>query len=76
MSFELQVPTIHEFMSIFIEEENPSTENEELLRYLSELCLYEFPLLNGYKKTTVTGAIVYLWGKITKNEGLRSSYLM
>lgn len=65
MNFELQVPTIHQFLDIFIEEESFEREQQYLLKSLAELCTYDFNLFNGYDKKTINAVVIYLWSKVS-----------
>ena len=76
MNFELQIPTIHQFLDIFIEEENFTREQQFMLKSLAELCTYDFNLFNGYDKKTINGVVIYLWSKISGYEEIRSKKLM
>ena len=66
--FNLQFPTLGNFMGPLTNKANFSEEFKKTVEIFSRMIVLDFNLFNRFKKQHVTGAILYLAGRLLKME--------
>lgn len=67
IGFNLQIPTIQQFLETMIEDEQIAEEQKLLIKMLTNMVMYSFNILNSFPKMYLAEAIFNISGKMLKN---------
>ena len=66
IGFNLQIPTIHQFLMKMIDDYELCEEQQGSIRMLSDMLMYDFNVFNSFEKAYLATAIVSVTGKIER----------
>lgn len=67
IGFNLQLPTIQQFLETMIEDEEIAEEQKLLIKMLTDMVMYSFNILNSFPKMYLAEAIFNISGKMLQN---------
>ena len=73
LNFNLQVPTIYQFINNIVSDLKIAGEHQGLIKSLADLFIFDFNSFNNYKKYELSTVIVYFVSKVYKLEDIKSS---
>ena len=66
VSFNLQIPTIHQYIGKIVEDYELCEEQQGSIKMLSDMLMYDFNVFNSFEKVYLATAMVSVTGKIEK----------
>lgn len=73
LNFNLQIPTIYQFVNKIMLEFKISGEHQTLIKSLADLFIFDFNSFNNYRKYELSVSIMYFTCKLLKLETLKCS---
>ena len=67
IGFNLQLPTIQQFLETMIEEEQIAEEQKLLIKMLTDMVMYSFNILNSFPKMYLAQGIFNISGRMLAN---------
>ena len=71
MNFNLQVPTLCQFINKLVHSYKISSEQQTIIRALVDISIFDFNMLNTFRKHDLALAIVYFTTKLKNLEVLK-----
>ena len=68
VDFNLQLPTIYNFLSFELKNQNADKKSKKFIEEFASWCLLDFNLMNNFKKSDIAALLVHFGIKVIHNK--------